>query len=81
MAEIRVRVLPVCWDETNEHLDEHKIWDIHGHPIPRGVEVLVIYNHPLHYGLNWNELPQFGCICPYDDHDPECPLPVDPDDD
>lgn len=73
MAEVRVRVIP---EESGGH--PHVLWDVHGHVIPRGIEVLIFYRHSAvkNGRTYWNEPRQLGCICPYDDTDPNCPLPI-----
>lgn len=70
MAEVRVRVLP-------EHDNDEAWWDSYGHPLPRGIEVLIFYRDgTIGTGITrWNEPPQFGCICWLDDHNPDCPYP------
>lgn len=65
MAEIRVRVTP--FDD---------LYDEHGHPLRLGIEVLIVYRDTIPGQFTWNTPRQLGCICPMDDTDPDCPLPV-----
>lgn len=63
--------------------EEDGATDVHGHHLPLGMEVFIRYwDGNIGTGrTQWNTPPVPGCICPWDDQDPNCPVPFEPEDD